>query len=497
MIIDSISIREINESDADKRIINFKERNFIFSEENSTGKTTLLRCIVYGLGYDIPGTWNVDFRNYCIETKINTEDGTYVIVRQGKTIKINDVEYSIDDIGSIHALLFKTDKTEILENLLGTMYFDQEKGWTLLNRGYVIGSNRFFIESYLAGLIDNPQIIDISNEIDQVKADIAKYNSMLSLAKYKQTLVELNGEDRAERSDYCSNPVLEEKRKERRELLYDKKEIEVKRKKLQSVIEKNDKFLKWIADLSLYVKSPSGEEIPVTEDTIVGFKDNELLNKLEEQRLLLLEREYEKKIIDADRIIQEYEENENQLIKGETILQGYDRRVIDLPLDVNQIEKILKRLRNKLEELKKTYSKVAQDNNQWKDRLNSYIIEYAKILDVDGYLEVSNPCMTRNLKKLSGAIFHKLIFIFRISYNKVLSEKLGFNLPFFIDSPSGREIQDITVEETLKLLFSECSGHQMFIASIKRFHTDNDNEILMDGTLFDSVTKQLELDLGV
>ena len=30
--------------------------NLIFSEKNSTGKTTLMRCLLYGLGYAIPST---------------------------------------------------------------------------------------------------------------------------------------------------------------------------------------------------------------------------------------------------------------------------------------------------------------------------------------------------------------------------------------------------------------------------------------------------------
>ena len=40
----------------------------------------------------------------------------------------------------------------MLSNILGAFYFDQEKGWTLLNRGVVIGSIHFNIDELVRGI---------------------------------------------------------------------------------------------------------------------------------------------------------------------------------------------------------------------------------------------------------------------------------------------------------------------------------------------------------
>ena len=48
--------------------INFeKDVNLIFSKKNSRGKTTLLRLMLYGMGYDIPSTRKLNFNKMYIE----------------------------------------------------------------------------------------------------------------------------------------------------------------------------------------------------------------------------------------------------------------------------------------------------------------------------------------------------------------------------------------------------------------------------------------------
>ena len=62
MIIDRIFLKEKN----NVRLIDFSSRiNLISSSKNSVGKTTLLRFILYGLGFDIPSTRGIQF-NHCL-----------------------------------------------------------------------------------------------------------------------------------------------------------------------------------------------------------------------------------------------------------------------------------------------------------------------------------------------------------------------------------------------------------------------------------------------
>lgn len=72
----------------------------------------------------------------------------------------------------------------ILNNLLAIFYIDQEKGWTLLNRGIIIGKNRFNIEDFISVLSDK-DVSSINNEIKKIEDEIRKYRSLKSIAKYK------------------------------------------------------------------------------------------------------------------------------------------------------------------------------------------------------------------------------------------------------------------------------------------------------------------------
>ena len=57
-----------------ERVITFSEGvNLIHSTKNSCGKTTLLRFILYALGYSIPNTKNIKFDRCEVELVITCE----------------------------------------------------------------------------------------------------------------------------------------------------------------------------------------------------------------------------------------------------------------------------------------------------------------------------------------------------------------------------------------------------------------------------------------
>lgn len=48
-----------------QKIFNFTpEVNVVYSQKNSVGKTTLLRMLMYALGYSIPNTRGIRFSDY-------------------------------------------------------------------------------------------------------------------------------------------------------------------------------------------------------------------------------------------------------------------------------------------------------------------------------------------------------------------------------------------------------------------------------------------------
>ena len=76
---------------------------------------------------------------------------------------------------ALHSKIFENENNDILENILGAMYLDQEKGWTLLNRGIVIGSIRFNLDKFIQG-VSNIDCSSLYEELIYIENQIKKYN---------------------------------------------------------------------------------------------------------------------------------------------------------------------------------------------------------------------------------------------------------------------------------------------------------------------------------
>ena len=77
MIVQSIRIKE----GFSERTFNFTDSvNLIFSKENSKGKTTLLRFMLYSLGYNIPNTRKIRFDHCEVVTTILVDNVGKVVL---------------------------------------------------------------------------------------------------------------------------------------------------------------------------------------------------------------------------------------------------------------------------------------------------------------------------------------------------------------------------------------------------------------------------------
>ncbi len=94
----------------------------------------------------------------CItETTIRISEKTWLIVREDEYLNVicgqHQSSYLLPkELVKFHQSLFSVDNEDVLNNLLEAFYMDQEKGWTLLNKGKVIGSIEFSIEKLVLGL---------------------------------------------------------------------------------------------------------------------------------------------------------------------------------------------------------------------------------------------------------------------------------------------------------------------------------------------------------
>ena len=241
------------EYDGMKRTLQFKKNTLIHSSENSVGKSTLLRLLFYSMGYNIPQTKGLKFKNIKTKLELSTPNGLTKIVRMNDIIRLHyedntSLEYYLpNDEDLVLAELWNCKNTNVVKSIIGSIYMDQEKGWTLLNRGTVIGNIKFKIEDLLEGLSQR----DLSSQkikLDNINAEIKKYSQILSIVEYKNHLAQLN-EDSIFNSDY----VIQLENNLRLKKIKNS-ELDSKIYDLESSLKENNQFMKYIEKMKLIVK---------------------------------------------------------------------------------------------------------------------------------------------------------------------------------------------------------------------------------------------------
>ena len=352
MIFKSITIKE---GIYERKIEFTDEVNLVYSEQNSRGKTTLLRLMLYGLGYDIPSTRKLKFKKCYIELKLEIEGmGEIKLIRNKKELIDMIVEEKIrtfvlpSEQYELHSILYNSSNLDILLNILGTFYVDQEKGWTLLNRGKIIGNLTFNIESLVRGLAN----LDCSNLITEEKKisnDLQKYKQIYSVAEYRKSIQE---ENNATIVDSYDDEVINELDK----LLIQQREFKKELKRIDNTILDNRKFKKFIEDMKLLVITSTGEEIRVTEKNILGLEDITELLKTKKIHIANRYSDISKKIENLHK--ERKRENEQlKFFKDESILEIFNKEISRLyDKDIENGEELTKFL-------KKSLSKNSNEGN--------------------------------------------------------------------------------------------------------------------------------------
>ncbi len=445
----------------------FSNKNtLIFSNENSVGKTTLLRIILYSLGFKIPGTKLFPIEKYKYKTQIITDTGREIIliresinyiVRKEKKQQDDLETYCLpDQLDQLHSILFNTEDVNILDNILGTFYLDQEKGWTLLNRGVVIGSIHFNLEEFIQGL-SGRDCSELKREEIALEKELGKYEQISNFTKYKEAIEKADGSLLAENSDDDLNSQIDLKQIE---LNYAKKELS----RIDSVLKSNKQFRSFINEMKLMVKTPQGEIVRVTTDNLLDFNDSldYLIAKRGIQALTV------KKLASTiDHLKAIKKQKDTSFFTVESISDAFDEMVQKFPYGYVKIEQIKDSLKKQLKQVRDQISERTMYNNEVVTSLYGNVIKYAEELGIgNGNTMQLNYLFTSNLKVLSGAILHKTVFAFRLAYILEVKRLLGVKLPIIMDSPTGKEVNATNVELMINILNRDFSEHQIIIASI-------------------------------
>jgi len=471
MIFKSIRLKE---GFIERKIIFEEGVNLIHSIKNSRGKTTLLRFMLYALGYNIPNTKKIKFNNCEVELVIDCETNGIISLLRCSDIAVEvtmDSEKQTfvlpEQQNELHNIIFGTESVDILRNLLGAFYVDQEKGWTLLNRGVVIGSIRFNIEELIRGL-SGRDCSELIQKEARLSRELTKYRQMFSIAQYRETLEagELATDSYEEESDIAIN-----------QLLLHQKRLKAELRRIDSTLANNKRFKQFVADMKLLVQSPDGLTFPVTENNIVGL--NDVIDLLISKRKMV-SNELSTVIGQLEQLEKEKKSEYEQLAfyESASLLEVFDKRIAKMPMNPIAIKQEINRLEKELKSIRSDISNMTKSNNNVVSSISKDIVKYAMELGLGDKDSIPITYLfTSNLKELSGAVLHKTAFAFRLAYIIAIEDTLKIKLPIILDSPSGKEVDQANVKLMMEILKRDFANHQIIIASIFNYDFDKVNDI--------------------
>lgn len=458
---------------------NFYQHTLIWSTDNSHGKTTLIRFILYALGFDVPPTKKINMYKY--KTTMEVDNPKRIITRYNNIIKIScpnektEKEFDLDKNEiEAHAFLFGLNNYRVINNLLGTFYIDQEKGWTLLNRGKVIASRiGFNIEDFIIGLT-NKDTSKYDAQIAKIQSEIDRYSAILNI-------VLLNEE---QKSGYREEEQITDLKCKKSNLISSINELEQQKKELAQIVENNEKLVNIIESYDLMIRVPNLKTpIRVTKDNIVDFGINQFILKSQINEIDISISKLKNNLENINSQLNEY----FALFEIEDVSKDVINQVKQINLSQVQLENLIDGLKKERRSIENSRNQLMQSDYKIKTRLASKIEEYSKKLNVfDGYVgKEKDYLLTRNLKEYSGALYHKVTLCYRLAYYDAIKTFIGLELPFIIDSPGSAEVKADRLSEMMNLVFDTIS-EQVIVSSVydKELNISESNKIILNNGIF-------------
>lgn len=430
---------------------------------NNVGKTTLVRLILFALGEEVSMTQGFDSEMLKTRLVVTTDNGRRLTLeREDSTITISGDGEPRRFVPSLEAreikkCLYGIDNGEIADNLLGAHYIDQDRGWTLLNRGKVIGDIRFNIESFLRGLSGGDYYAQLKR-LHELDTDIKKYKFFVEAAGYQDQMIETPD----------AKELSPDKSRDRERLLQLRIQSASLRKRIATIRRAqndNKRFVDYIVNMGLRVKTDEGDILDITPDNLLYYTDNERFLNGEVLELLTEQKGVDERIADLEARLQE---DEGALFSTPRVdTQEFDRQIAGMKLDLPAYEAILSSLKEERSAIKQQMKQPFKMGNKLFDSITNTIDGYCTELGIEEYFR-NDPqgFLTNTLKRKSGTNYHLLVFAFRLAYADAVRRICNVKLPLIIDSIRGREMSEENFEKCIGLLERHFTDYQVIIASI-------------------------------
>lgn len=467
------------------RTLSFSLKTIINSKKNSVGKSTILRILFYGLGYPIPSTYKLKFKNLKIWTTFERDGSTYEAYRYSDYLELKkDGELFYTDpvaanLNEWYSLIWGIDSLPILENLIGAIYLEQDKGWTLLNRGKVIGNIGFNIRDLLVGLSsENNDLIGMIEEQNNLRKIHDETKAILKLEEFTRDSDEIND---------SASKVDEEDLKEYKNVKVRKKFLQNKIQRLKKYIKRTDNLKNYIYSLNLIVKNPEDENRPIViskkQNNLINFRDTTDFLKTELVSLQLDLNEVEKKEAELNKKL---DQNVNTLFHTQDVVESSLNALGQIKINRDLIEKKQENIEHEIDSLNKDINTEFNKNKEIIEETKSWIEKFAKILGVEDVVEShANYLLTHDIKSISGTQYYKVVFSFKMAYIKVIEKYTNVTLPIFLDSPSGREVTQANIKKVIDILNGYFKDNQVIIASIYDYKLKGKKKIEIKNKIFE------------
>ena len=437
----------------------FDKLSLIWSKDNSYGKTTLIRFILYAFGFDVPSTKRIKLDKYWTELVIDNpskkvvRNNNYFVVECLDCDCKKEFDLSTSSLNA-HSFLFGLNNVRVIDNLLGTFYIDQEKGWTLLNRGKVISSRiGFNIEEFIIGL-SNKDTSSFDARIDKLQEDIDRYSAIFNVVSLSEE----------QQQGYKEEEQLSDLKCIKSNLKSAIREKEKQRKEIKTIFDNNNKLIEIIESYRIMVRIPqSKEEVRVTKENIIDYGINQFMLGSQINEIDIEIEQLKKELAENDVLLQEYD----GLINVDEASKQIMAQVKATNLNQTKLETLIESLKAEKRQLEEERNTLVSHDCLVENFLSEKIKSFAEKLKVfDRYVnKEKNYLKTRNLKEYTGALYHKVTLCYRLAYYSIVKEYLNLELPFIIDSPGSAEVKPEGMAEMLSLV-KDVVKEQIIVSSI-------------------------------
>lgn len=467
--------------------------NLITSDgSNRKGKTSLIRFLFWGLGFDVSLTEN--FSSAYAETSIEFASPRSIkkIRRRGQSIILNTGESATRYVlpvqeDQVLQQLFPGIPSEIIDQLLGFIYFDQDAGYRAWNRNVVtqrLSNDRSYkisIEKLLAEFasLNYKEYADVSRSLEKTATqtrDLTELLKSISDTTVTDGITSTAGVEQL--NDQISEKQLSLHRAKGKLNIY------------SASLKDQKNFDRLLNKLALKVRI-NGEIFDVTSDVII--RDNHLQTKTQQYEqyygdiVNTLESDIERLTQDRDVLSSTREDNQLSLFKTVDNYKRIRRLIISTGIHPDDAQAATDDIQKTRKGYKEKFRQKIKNSAAYSE-IWEMIVELATKIGLNRVINSKRNGLLDSTIKSSGAERSLVIMVYRLGILKYLKYRYGFSAPLVLDSPASQEMDVENLTLLLKMITSEFPDTQIIVATNQ--HVDFSFEQTI--TLSDGVLRTLE-----